>query len=86
MRRIPSLLVMLALAASATATHAAPGNELYMVVNARNPIQVQPPRSLGDDKDILAMVKSNPRAIGYLRTAPADASVRVVLVLADAAE
>jgi ABC-type phosphate transport system substrate-binding protein len=149
MRRIPSLLVMLALAASATATHAAPGNELYMVVNARNPIQglamrdavalytgrvhtfpdgreaeafdqsdtggtrasfyraltgmdlarinsywarlrfsgqVQPPRSLGDDRDILAMIKSNPRAIGYLRTAPADASVRVVLVLADAAE
>lgn len=48
--------------------------------------QVQPPRSLGDDRDILAMIKSNPKAIGYLRTAPADASVRVVLVLADAAE
>lgn len=46
--------------------------------------QVQPPRVLGDDKDVIAMARQNAKAVGYLRSPPNDAAVRVVLVLEEA--
>jgi hypothetical protein len=44
-----------------------------------------PPSPLPDEAAMLAMVKRNPSAIGYLLREPADKGVRVVLVLKDPA-
>jgi ABC-type phosphate transport system substrate-binding protein len=43
--------------------------------------QVQPPKALADDAAVLAMVRSNPQAIGYVATRPNHNAVRVVFAL-----
>lgn len=43
--------------------------------------QVQPPQVAGDDEAVLARLRADPRALGYLTEEPKSASVRVVLRL-----
>jgi hypothetical protein len=43
--------------------------------------QTMPPQPLPNEAAMLDVVRRNPSAIGYLPQAPADASLRVVLVL-----
>jgi hypothetical protein len=43
--------------------------------------QVQPPQVAGDEEAVLARLRADPRAIGYLTDEPKNASVRVVLRL-----
>ena len=38
----------------------------------------KPPKELGSDKDVIAFVASNPGAIGYIDSASADGSIKVV--------
>lgn len=40
-----------------------------------------PPKEIGGDSDVIEVVASNPNLIGYVRNAPADGSVRVVLTI-----
>ena len=46
--------------------------------------QIQPPQPLADEAAMLATIRRNRSAIGYVRQEPADKAVRVVLVLKDA--
>jgi hypothetical protein len=43
--------------------------------------QVQPPQVAGDDDAVMARLRADPRAIGYLTDEPRNAGVRVVLRL-----
>lgn len=47
--------------------------------------QVQPPRMLNDDGQVAATVRADPNAVGYLRSAPTDPALKVVLVMTAAA-
>lgn len=41
----------------------------------------KPPKELGSDKDILALVASDPQSIGYVDTASVDGTVKVIKTL-----
>lgn len=43
--------------------------------------QVQPPQVAGDDDGVLARLRGDPRAVGYVTEEPKNAGVRVVLRL-----
>lgn len=48
--------------------------------------QVQPPRMLNDDGQVAATVRADPNAVGYLRNAPTDPALKVVLVMPASAD
>ena len=48
--------------------------------------QVQPPRMLNDEGHVVSAVRSDPNAVGYLRSAPTDPALKVVLVMPVAAD
>jgi len=40
-----------------------------------------PPKEIGGDSDVIEVVSSNPNLIGYVRNAPGDGAVRVVMTV-----